>query len=32
MALLWKPFSRAEVRYFDAARIGDAWTWIREGL
>ncbi|HKB58785.1 MAG TPA: STAS/SEC14 domain-containing protein [Gallionellaceae bacterium] len=32
MTLLWKPFSRAEVRYFDAAHIGDAWTWIREGL
>jgi SpoIIAA-like len=32
MTLLWKPFSRAEVRYFDVARIEDAWAWIREGL
>lgn len=32
LAMLWKPFSEAEVKYFDAARIEDAWTWIREGV
>lgn len=32
MTLLWKPFSSAEIRYFDTAAMDQAWTWIREGL
>ena len=22
----------AKVRYFDAAKVDDAWTWLREGV
>ena len=32
MTLLWKPFSRAEIRYFDGDETDQAWAWIREGL
>lgn len=32
MATLYKPFTRAEVRYFDASQIDEAWDWIREGV
>jgi len=32
MAILCRPFTRAEVRYFDAAALGQAWAWVREGL
>ena len=32
MAKLWKPFSLAQVRYFETTRVEDAWSWMREGL
>jgi hypothetical protein len=32
MAQVCKPFTRAEVRYFDASQIDDAWAWLREGV
>lgn len=32
MAKLCRPFTRAEVRYFDAAAETEAWDWLREGL
>jgi hypothetical protein len=31
MATLCKPFTKAEVRYFDASEIDAAWNWIGEG-
>ncbi|BBL77240.1 STAS/SEC14 domain-containing protein [Methylomagnum ishizawai] len=31
MATLGKPFTQAEVRYFDVSDSGAAWAWIREG-
>jgi hypothetical protein len=30
MAALCKPFSKAEVRYFDASEAEAAWAWIGE--
>jgi hypothetical protein len=30
MAAVCKPFTRAAVRYFDAADIDQAWAWLRE--
>ncbi len=32
LARLLKPFSRATIKYFDAAQIDDAWDWLREGI
>lgn len=32
MTRLWKPFTQAEVRYFDVKKIQQAWDWVREGL
>jgi len=31
MAILCRPFTRAEVRYFDASDLDSAWGWAREG-
>ena len=30
MAKIRKPFTRATVKYFDAAEIEQAWAWLRE--
>lgn len=30
MAKVCKPFTMAEIRYFDAAEIESAWAWLRE--
>lgn len=30
MATLCKPFTQAEVRYFDATEIETAWKWLEE--
>ena len=30
MARLWKPFTRAKVKYFDAAQVDAAWAWLQE--
>jgi len=30
MAMLCKPFTQAEVRYFDAFKVEDAWAWLEE--
>jgi hypothetical protein len=30
MAKVCKPFTMAQVRYFDAAQIEDAWRWLEE--
>jgi hypothetical protein len=30
MALVCKPFTRSAIRYFDAGKIDDAWSWLRE--
>ena len=30
MAKVCKPFTMAKIRYFDAAQIADAWTWLKE--
>jgi hypothetical protein len=30
MAKVCKPFTMAKLRYFDAAEIGAAWTWLEE--
>jgi len=30
MAKLCKPFTKAEVKYFDAADMDKAWAWLRE--
>ena len=27
---IWKPFSKAKVKYFDASEVDDAWTWLKE--
>ena len=32
MAKLCRPFTQAQVRYFDAGQVEAAWTWLREGL
>ncbi len=32
MAKVCQPFTMADVRYFDTAKIDDAWNWLREGL
>ena len=32
MASLCKPFTRAEVKYFDKSEIDAAWVWAREGI
>lgn len=26
-----KPFTKAEMRYFDASQVDEAWGWLREG-
>jgi hypothetical protein len=30
MAKVCKPFTMAQVRYFDAAQIEDAWKWLEQ--
>ncbi len=30
MATACRPFTRAEVRCFDAGEVGQAWVWLRE--
>jgi hypothetical protein len=30
MARVCKPFTMATIRYFDAADLSEAWTWIQE--
>jgi hypothetical protein len=30
MTRLWRPFTRAQVRYFEASAAGAAWAWIRQ--
>ncbi len=32
MAVFCKPFTAAEVQYFDECKADDASTWIREGI
>jgi hypothetical protein len=32
MARVCKPFTMAKVQYFDSSKLGDAWTWIKEGV
>ena len=32
LATICKPFTHAKVRYFDASKVADAWTWLREGV
>lgn len=32
MARLCRPFTLAQVRYFDAGQLEAAWSWLREGL
>lgn len=31
MTKLWKPFTRAKVKYFDTSEIENAWRWVEEG-
>jgi hypothetical protein len=31
MAVLCKPFTKAEVKYFDAMEADAAWAWVHEG-
>jgi hypothetical protein len=31
LAKLWRPFTTAKLRYFDASAIDAAWNWIGEG-
>jgi hypothetical protein len=30
MAKVCKPFTMAEIKYFDASKIDDAWAWLEE--
>lgn len=30
LTMLYKPFTRAEVRYFDKAELDEAWKWVEE--
>ena len=30
LVMLARPFSRAEIRYFDREQAGEAWDWLRE--
>src|SRR5215470_2341553 len=30
MAKVCKPFTTAKIRYFDVAKIDDAWKWLKE--
>jgi hypothetical protein len=32
MARLCKPFTKTQVRYFDASEAESAWAWLREGV
>jgi hypothetical protein len=32
LATICKPFTRARVRYFDAAKVADALAWLQEGV
>ena len=32
VALLLRPFTAAELRYFDVENLADAWAWLEEGL
>lgn len=29
MATLAKPFTTSQIRYFDAAKLDEAWSWVR---
>jgi hypothetical protein len=31
MATLCRPFTQAEVKYFNGSEMGAAWAWLREG-
>jgi len=30
MAAVCKPFTMAKIQYFDAAKIADAWAWLKK--
>ncbi len=30
LVTICRPFTRAKVKYFDAAKVNDAWEWLRE--
>lgn len=30
MARVCRPFTMASIRYFDASKIDEAWTWLNE--
>jgi len=32
MAKVCKPFTMAKIEYFDAAKIDDAWKWLKDGV
>jgi hypothetical protein len=32
LALLLRPFTAAELRYYDVGELADAWAWLEEGL
>ncbi len=32
MAKICKPFTRAQIQYFDANDAKDAWAWVQDGL
>jgi hypothetical protein len=32
IARIWKPFTKAKVRYFDATQVDAAWEWVLEGI
>lgn len=32
MVPVCKPFTKAKVRFFDAAQTDEAWAWLREGI
>lgn len=32
MAKICKPFTRAEIQYFDSDEAQDAWAWVQDGL
>lgn len=32
LAFLLRPFTAAELRYFDVDDLGEAWAWLEEGL
>ena len=32
MAKICKPFTRAQIQYFEASDAQNAWTWVQDGL